>query len=178
MADKLYFLIKRDQIDLLRPNACQSFVFNEHEFGAGRIYNPTKIAIAITNYLQANYLLKKPGIVVFEQSLVQAELVPSSDRHVDHTMQMHVKTRLNQDWSYQAILKPGMLLQYQLLFAQIGVYIEVFTSEMIFHIEHLSHLVKKDLSDVDNLVKLQEIVNSIELDLHTKFVQTVGKFNA
>lgn len=150
------------------------FVFNEHELGTGRIYNPTKVAGIIGSYLQKNSLLNRAGVVVFDSMLMTEQLVSLNDRSVDMTSCMHVKTAVNQDLHYQAVLKTGMLLQYQLLFLQIGLYIETFTSEMILSIQHLRCLAKKDLSCVDNLAKLQEVINTFELDLHTKFVQTIG----
>ena len=178
LENKLFFLIKTDQIILFGDQINMSFRFNDHEICAGRICNPTKISIAIANYLQKNSLLNRPGIVVLDSSLVTGQLVSSGDVSVDIASHMHVKIMINQDWHYQAILAPGMLLQYQLLFAQIGIYIELFTSEMVFDIHHLRHFTSISLSGIDNLIKLQEIVDSIELDLHTKFRQTIGKFHA
>ncbi len=175
MENKLFFLVKADQISLLDHQLSKMFVFNEHELDAGRLYNPTKIGYIIASYLQKNNLLNRAGVVVFDGSLALEQMVSPDDRPTDIARQVHVKIAVNQDWYYQATLRAGLLLQYQLLFAQIGIYIEIFTSEMVLHIQYLRYLAKKDLSCVDNLARLQDVVNSVESDLYTKFVQAVGK---
>ena len=176
LADKVFFLIKPDQIDLFDHTNRHSFVFNEHEISAGRIHNSTKIGHEISSYLKKNGLCKRPGILVFDSSLVVEQLVCGQDSHIDIASHMHVKANLNQDWHYQAVLKPGMLLQYQLLFAQIGTYIEVFTSNMIFDIQYLLDHTKQDLRTVDSLIQLKELANGLELDLYAKFIKTCDKF--
>lgn len=174
LEDKLIFLIELDKLVLLRACGTEQFCFHEYDLLAGVIYNPTKIANFIKAHLKKKGLSKLPGLVIFSDKLVQAHLIPKVDSFSDLSSYMHVKSILNHKWHYVATLKPGILLQYQLLFRKIGIYIELFTCEMILNIKYLQDHANSNLASIDSLDQLQ-LISPSDLDLYHRLAQAIGK---
>lgn len=174
MADKLFFVIKPQQIDLFSSSHQVSFVFHEHEMQSGVIHNPTQISRLLRYDLQKHNLHGKPARVLFDESLVLTQLVSATDQQLDLVNAMRVQVSLNTNWDYQAVLKPGLLIQYHLLFAQSGIYVEQFTSEMAFKLKYLRQTSGHDLSKIDHLDKLREVAKYYEGNWYAKFSQLIG----
>ncbi len=152
----------------------QQFSFHEYELLDGIVYNPTKLASLIKVYLKTKRWSKSPGLVIFSDQLVEAKLLSKLGNFSDLSTHMHVKSSLNDNWHYIATLKPGLLLQYQLLFRQIGIYIELFTCEMILHIQYTQDQADHNLVIIDSLEQLQAIIPR-DLDLYHRVGRVIGK---
>jgi hypothetical protein len=174
---KLVFLIEPNQIILLYQNVTHVFDFAQQEMVAGVICNQTKIRNQIKSFLVKNQLCNLSGIVIFANDVVHEQLVTQADTHIDLASRMHVKSAFNESLNYLAMLEPGLLLQYQILFWQIAVYIEMFTTLNLLHIKNLDNEDVKSLNNANNLDDLHLIAKTNKSDLYVKIMQTLEQIN-
>lgn len=174
---KLVFVIEPNQIILLYQNISHVFDFQEHEMVAGVICNQTEISASIRSFLSKNQLHRLPAIVIFANDLVHEQLVSQADLHIDLASRMHVKSAVNESFNYLAMLEPGLLLQYQILFWHMGVYIEMFTTINLLHIKNLLHIDHRSLSSANSLDELHLIAQTNRSDLYGKIMQTLKQIN-
>lgn len=173
---KLIFLIEPNQIVLLWHEHSHVFTFDEHEIVAGMICNQTKLKNLIKFFLIKEQLVNLPGVVIFANELVHEQLIASSDMSsADFINRMYVKTNFNQFTNYLAVLEPGLFLQYQILFKQIGVYIEVFTTINLLHIKNLLAENSKSLAIAGSLDELNLVAKSKSADLYIKMIEAIDK---
>lgn len=172
---KLIFLIEPNQIVLLCHEMSHVFTFDEHEIVAGIICNQTKIKNLIQKFLDKNQLNYLPGIVVFANELVQEQLIAPNDLSLDFINRMYVKSNINPSVNYLAVLEPGLFLQYQILFKQIGVYVELFTTLNLLHIKNVLEVDSKSLDDAHNLDELHLIAKSDCANLYLKMIKAIDK---
>jgi len=125
---KINFLVDQNQIVLSYKELMHTFVFDNYEIVNGVICNQTWVVNVIRHYLYQNKLTRLAGLVVFKESMLQEKVVAQADLHIDLTGKLYVKKALDKDLHYLATIEPGILLQYQILFWRIGMYIESFTT--------------------------------------------------
>ena len=174
---KIIFLIEPHQIILLFGETIHVFAFNEHEIVKSTISNPTKIKNMVRKFLRQKRLEDLPGIVVFCNNVVQEQLVASPDLHMDLASRMYVKSSMNQSLNYLAMLEPELLLQYQILFGQIGIYVELFTTLNLLHIKNLLSIDSNSLNNTNSLDELHLVTKSNSADLYLKIVHAVEKIS-
>lgn len=162
---------------LLYKDTSHIFEFFEYEMFAGVMYNQTIIKKTIQSFLYKNQLRDIPGIVVFANDLLQEQLVCEDDLHIDLASRVHVKSAFGPTLNYLAMLEPGLLFQYQILFWQIAVYIEMFTAFNLLHIKNLLNFTDGPLSCANNLDQLHLVAKANSSDLYVKIMQTIEQIN-
>lgn len=174
---KLIFFIEPNQIVLLYHNTKHAFVFDEYEMVDGIICNQTKIRGIIKHFLFRNKLVVLPAIVVFSQGFVHEQLLKPTDLHIDLASRIYVKANINESLNYLAVLQPSQLLQFQLLFWQIALYVELFTAINLLYIKNLAQLENSTLGTATNLDDLHLLDNVDNNDLYINILQAVEKIH-
>ncbi len=168
-------MIEADQISLLACDLFHKFNFNLSELVAGRICNFTRVAQQLKKYLLVNLPNKHlPTVVIFARNLTQDQFVLKNQQYHDLNVlnsQMHIKIHLNQAGYYFASLKPGVWLQYWLLFRQLGIEIELFTSEMALQLNYLKLNQNFDFNLITDLDQIAQAANFCSANLYTRFSQ-------
>ena len=167
-------MIDLDRITILQKGLATVLIFSENEIVAGSVCNQTQVVATLAAQLHKSNLRGLPGIAVFVSNLTAEQLIFKRDLHTDFIEHMYVKSSINSELYYVAALLPERLLQHQIIFWRLGVYIEIFTTEMVLHIKNLLQKDCNSLARISSLDELRLLVTQNEAaDLYTKTVQTM-----
>ena len=132
--------------------------FDNYEVADGVICNFTATTQKAKSYLRKMGLSGLPARVIFASALLKEELA-EADLVTQLFGSLQVYLNLGSK-NYVAILAPEFLWQYQLFFREVGLYIEEYTSQMIYWLNYLQQTMPDQVSMIETLSDLQNLISA------------------